>query len=235
MFPLVSHVCPPHARESFLGKSSRKGEPGTSGADFVVTVMAPDSLAAAQMPVDRGRARRQDPRVLRLVDGNGFDAAVQPHHGWLRGLALRLTRSPADASDLVQDTLERGLRAWGNVTPNTNVRAWLAVILNNLFIDRCRRGSAVAAPVSLDDRALHVAQPAREPEPAWAHLGEVDVRAALAQVQADFRDVYRLHLDGLSYEAIATRLAIPRATVGTRLLRARRQLRDILEKELARG
>lgn len=184
--------------------------------------------------IDGGASGRQNGRVsLRLVPGLGFDAAVAEHQPWLRSLAHRLAPSGADAEDLLQDTLERALRGWSGFTPGSNLRAWLSAIMNHLFIDRCRRGGRQPS-VALDE-APEVPQAPKDDEPAWAHLGEGDVRAALAHVPGDFRAVYELHLDGLGYQAIADRLGLPRATVGTRLLRARRALREALTKQLEAG
>lgn len=166
--------------------------------------------------------------ALRLVHDVGFDAAVAPHEPWLRALARRLTRSPADADDLLQDALERALRSWDRFEPGTNLRAWLSAIVSNLFIDRCRKRSG-SVTVDLDDDLAHrVAEPVPDAEPTWAALGEAEVRAVLPQVQPEFRAVFQLHLEGFGYQDIAERLGIPRATVGTRLLRARRQLKDLL-------
>lgn len=182
---------------------------------------------AASLDVVRGR--RHNARVaLRLVHDVGFDAAVAPHEPWLRALARRLTRSPADADDLLQDALERALRSWDRFEPGTNLRAWLSAIVSNLFIDRCRKRSG-SVTVDLDDDLAHrVAEPVPDAEPTWAALGEAEVRAVLPQVQPEFRAVFQLHLEGFGYQDIAERLGIPRATVGTRLLRARRQLKDLL-------
>lgn len=188
-------------------------------------------MRATYEPIDAAPAPRQKRGVtLRLVPGVGFDAAASEHEAWLRALARRLTRSQADAEDLLQDTLEKALRAWDRFQPGTNLRAWLAAIMNNLFIDRCRAGGRGAA-VKLDD-AGELPSPARDAEPAWAHLVEADVRAALVHVLPEFRAVYELHLEGLGYQAIADKLGVPRATVGTRLLRARRALREVLAKTL---
>jgi len=181
--------------------------------------------------IDAATSPRHKQRVtLRLVPGLGFDAAVGEHEAWLRALARRLTRSPADAEDLLQDSLEKALRAWDRFQPGTNLRAWLSAIMNNLFIDRCRAGGRGAA-VNLDE-ARELPSPPRDAEPAWAHLGEADVLAALVHVLPEFRAVYELHLEGLGYQAIADKLGVPRATVGTRLLRARRALREVLAKTL---
>lgn len=163
--------------------------------------------------------------MLRLVSGGGIEQRVTESVPWLQQLALRLTRSPSDAQDLVQDTVERALRSRASFDPRTSLQAWLTVILNNLFLDRCRRRHL--QPQSLD--GVDVPTLARDDaEPPWAHLDEADVSAAAQKLPAEFRAVFELHREGLGYQAIAERLGVPRATVGTRLLRARRQLREHL-------
>jgi RNA polymerase sigma-70 factor (ECF subfamily) len=158
-----------------------------------------------------------------------LDALVRAHQAALLAFALKLCRQPQDAHDLVQDTFERALRAWsGSVPPPANERAWLCMVLHNLFIDRCRR--AARAPRSANIDELQV--PAREPDapPAWSALTVDQVRAALEQVDPELRECYRLHeLEGLSYAEIAARLGAPVSTVGTRIMRARRRLRALLQ------
>ncbi|MFZ5446617.1 MAG: RNA polymerase sigma factor [Myxococcota bacterium] len=168
--------------------------------------------------------------MLRLV--GGIEQRVSECVPWLHQLALRLTRSPSDAQDLVQDTVERALRNQAAFDPKTSLQAWLTVILNNLFLDRCRRRHL--QPQSLE--GVDVPSPSRdEPEPLWATLSEADVVAAAAALPDEFRAVFTLHREGLGYQAIAERLGIPRATVGTRLLRARRLLREHLTSTAGRS
>lgn len=190
----------------------------------------------SEAPIDARRGARQKAAVaLSLVGGVAFDAAVRPHEKWLLSLALRLTGSPSDAQDLVQDTLEKALLAWHRLRPDTNTCAWLSAILNNLFIDRCRHAKVRPTAVELEGAAQQVSSAPPEPQPPWLRLGEGDVRAALMHVQDDFRAVFALHLEGLSYQQIADRLGIPRVTVGTRLLRARKELRGLLQRALPSG
>lgn len=160
-----------------------------------------------------------------------FDTLVREHGPALLSIAYRLCGNRSDALDLVQDTFERGLRSFSRFEPGTNSRAWLATILGNLFIDRCRarvrqeRVGGAAVPI---DEEL-VAEPPAEEAPAWGAITVDQVREALASLGEGFRVVYELHsLEGYSYNEIAERLGIPRATVGTRLNRARRRLRELL-------
>lgn len=143
-------------------------------------------------------------------------------------VARRLCRNATEAEDLVQDTLERALGSIHSFTPGTNARAWLLSILHHLFIDRCRRRTREGVAVPVDQLEHQLAGSEAEEEPKWAKLSRQDVDVALEHLEPSFRDVYRLHVNGRSYEQISKELSIPRATVGTRLLRARKKLKTLL-------
>ena len=149
----------------------------------------------------------------------------------LLGIARRLCGNDADARDLVHDAYERALRSWHTYDDRGNLRSWLATILNNLFIDRCRRASRAPRTEGLD--TVDVAAPEPSATPRWAQVSVDQVRAALMGIGDEFRRVYEMHASGRSYEEIATELRIPKATVGTRLIRARKKLKALLERELA--
>lgn len=169
------------------------------------------------------------------VSGAGFRGLVQQNERELYTLALRLCGNAADARDLVQDTFERALRHIHRFQEGTNARAWLFTILRHLFISRCRaRTSERRDDVSVEQLQEHVAAPEAEPLPAWSAFSLEQLHAALERLPEDFREVYRLHaLEGHSYEEISGRLRIPKTTVGTRLIRARRKLRDLLMPAVA--
>ncbi len=149
--------------------------------------------------------------------------------------ALVLARDPESARDLVQDTLLKALSSLHTFHPGSNMTAWLMTILLNLFIDRYRRRSGQPRLVPLCDNALEVAASAdRDPLPASAHVTPEQLRAAFEQLSPLFRDAYRLRIvERLTYDQIAQRLGIAVGTVGTRLARARQQLRRILTTDLA--
>jgi RNA polymerase sigma-70 factor (ECF subfamily) len=162
---------------------------------------------------------------------------VREHTAAHNATALRLSRNQADARDLVQDTLERALRSFHRYQQGTSCRSWLLTILHHLFIDKCRRGSRDrrAEPAALELVSVPAMEFAEE-EPVWAKITPVDLRRALGQLPEEFRRVYELHaLEGRSYNEIALALAIPKATVGTRLIRARRKLKKILMPEEVDG
>jgi RNA polymerase sigma-70 factor (ECF subfamily) len=171
------------------------------------------------------------PRNLPTAEPRQFDLLVRPHLQHLFGRALRFERSPVDAWDLVQDTLERGLRHLDQFRPGTNVRVWLFTIMFHIFIDRCRRRSheQLMEPVVAEE----VASPEADPVSPWEGVSELQLRQALARLESPFREIVELHCEGqCSYREISEQLHIPLGTVGTRLLRARRKLRALLVEEV---
>jgi RNA polymerase sigma-70 factor, ECF subfamily len=159
-----------------------------------------------------------------------FTQAVREHEALLTAIARRLCGNEADAADLVHDTYERALRAWDRYAEHGNLRSWMVAILNNLFIDRCRKNRRTPKTCAIDD--LDVAAPEPAAPAAWTNVSDHQVGAALATLGAEFRRVYELHALGRSYDEIAAELNIAKATVGTRLLRARKKLKDALLREI---
>jgi RNA polymerase sigma-70 factor (ECF subfamily) len=159
-----------------------------------------------------------------------FTEAVREHEALLTGIARRLCGNDADAADLVHDTYERALRAWERYSDRGNLRSWLVAILNNLFIDRCRKHRRTPRTEALDHH--EVAAPEPSAAPAWSHVTDQQIDAALATLGPEFRRVYELHVRGRSYDEIAAELRIAKATVGTRLIRARKKLKDALLRDL---
>jgi RNA polymerase sigma-70 factor, ECF subfamily len=147
----------------------------------------------------------------------------------LTKIAERLCATTADASDLVQDTAERALRL-GLPADVRNPRAWLTTMMNNLFIDRCRAFARTPAHEPLDEILDNVTPlEVASAEPAWSRITIEDVRAALPDISETYREVYLLYtFEHWPYEQIAAYLKIKPITVGTRLTRARQELRKVL-------
>lgn len=154
------------------------------------------------------------------------DALAREHRDALRAVAVRICKSRDEAEDLVQDALERAVARADELDP-ARTWSWLVTVMHHRFIDQCRArrrqrelADEPAAQPAVDDGA---------PRPAWDHIGVDDVRAAVGDLEPSFRAVYEMHaFEGRSYDEIAVAAAIPRSTVGTRLLRARSKLRTIL-------
>jgi len=167
---------------------------------------------------------------------SGYDEEVLPHRRALYATALKLTRQPNDAEDLVQDTLLRAYVAWSSFEPGSNCRAWLFRILHNGFINNYRRRRRHArfarecpddALTALYGNSHHTA---RDPErQMMAHTLADEVTSALATLTEEYRCVVELaDLHGVRYREIAEALGLPIGTVMSRLFRARRQLEDQL-------
>jgi RNA polymerase sigma-70 factor (ECF subfamily) len=154
----------------------------------------------------------------------------------LTRLAHRLYGNAQDASDLVQDTLERAMRQ-GLPADVKSPRAWLATVMHNLFIDRCRAAARAPAHEPLEDVHANVTPLTIDSrEPAWGDVTIDDVRAALDTIDPQFREVYIMHtFEHRPYEDIAAQLKISRVTVGTRLTRTRKMLRKALVKRSGPG
>jgi len=143
--------------------------------------------------------------------------------------AVRLLRNPPDAWDLVQDTFERALRGYPRFQQGSNLRVWLMTIMQHLFIDRCRKQSREPAAEPIDDEQIATPDSSAAPRAGWEQITDEQVAHALSQLESPFREVYQLRLlDNCSYDEIAERLVIPRATVGTRLMLARKKLKETL-------
>jgi RNA polymerase sigma-70 factor (ECF subfamily) len=147
--------------------------------------------------------------------------------------AMALVHDPSEAWDLVQDTFERALRLSCDEVSSDGIRRWLFVTLRNLFIDR-RRAAARKRHVPLLD-GLHLMVPeTTEERCSWRFVDDTAVEACVRAIDPRLRQVYELHVaQGLPLTTIATHLGIPASTAGTRLHRARRQLKGRLERELA--
>jgi RNA polymerase sigma-70 factor (ECF subfamily) len=148
----------------------------------------------------------------------------------LRRFARRMCEDSGDVHDLLQDTFERACRH-GVPQGIHCTRAWLTTIMQRLFLDRCRAASRRPRPQAFEDGLGVTSFEQAMPEPPWSRITMEDIREALDQIEPVYRDVYVLHaFDRLSYDDIARKLSIERITVGTRLSRARKQLREILVK-----
>jgi RNA polymerase sigma-70 factor, ECF subfamily len=180
---------------------------------------------------------------VQVVDGQGVGDPLLPasevrrevmaQHRRLFTYAKMLVGDESAAEDLVQDTLERALRASHRFRSGTNAGAWLTRIMKNLFTDRYRHRVAIREINLENATGALVAEPAREPTYLDV-LTNGDVLSALADMGARLRETFVLrHVDGLSYEEIAARFGVPMSTIGTRLRRARLRLRRIIENRLA--
>ncbi|WP_062022322.1 sigma-70 family RNA polymerase sigma factor [Brevibacterium ravenspurgense] len=167
-----------------------------------------------------------------------FEADALQYVNQLYAAAMRMTRNPADAEDLVQEAYLKAYAAFHQYKPGTNLKAWLYRILTNTFINNYRKKQRQPLESSDDDiqdwqlhrAASHTSNQGRSAElEALDQMPDSDVKEALASLQDDFRMVvYYADVEGLPYKEIAEIMDTPIGTVMSRLHRGRRQLREKL-------
>ena len=173
-----------------------------------------------------------------MADPATFEDDLVPLLPKLYSAALRLTRNPADAEDLLQEALLRAYRGYATFKAGTNLKAWLYRILTNTFINRYRQQGRQPAEVELGEledlylyRRLGEASGAARSaeEEALDHFVDEDVKAAVEALPENFRiPVLLADVEGFSYKEIARIMGVPIGTVMSRLHRGRKALQKAL-------
>jgi RNA polymerase sigma-70 factor, ECF subfamily len=175
-----------------------------------------------------------------MADQANFTEQAMEFMPSIYSAALRMTRNPADAEDLVQETYLKAYRGFGSYQEGTNLKAWLYRILTNTFINRYRAAKRRPDETDLDDvedfylyrrlGGLEEARAGRSAEDEMMELfSEEEVKAAVEALPEQFRMAVLLaDVEGFSYKEIAEILDVPIGTVMSRLHRGRKNLQKRL-------
>ena len=209
----------------------------------------PATSASAPDPVEAGGVAEATVEAVAAVEASDegepdlralFEEQALPFMDQLYAAAMRMTRNPADASDLVQETFVKAFAAFRQFQQGTNLKAWLYRIQTNTFINTYRKKQRDPYQGTIDEledwqmggaeSATRTSGSTRSAEAeAIDHLPDSAVKDALQKVPEDFRmAVYFADVEGFSYQEIADIMKTPVGTVMSRLHRGRRLLRGLL-------
>ncbi|OFT55643.1 RNA polymerase subunit sigma [Corynebacterium sp. HMSC05H05] len=168
-----------------------------------------------------------------------FNEEAMPLLDQLYGGALRMTRNPQDAEDLVQETYLKAYKNFGSFTPGTNLKAWLYRIMTNTYINSYRKKQRRPLETSADDVTDNQLYTSSSHDSTGLESAEVEalkampnsrISEALNALNEDYRMVvYYADVEGMAYKEIAEVMEIPIGTVMSRLHRGRKQLRGMLK------
>lgn len=200
-----------------------------------------DSLAVTLFPMNSEIEIRTPAQLLAtesvLERTSRFERDAMQYTNQLYAAAMRYTKDPHDAQDLVQDTYAKAFTAFHQFEPGTNLKAWLYRILTTTFINTYRKDQRrpLISDGEVEDwqlaaSASHTSDQGKSAEDeVLENLPDGDVKRALHEIPEEFRlAVFYADVEGYSYKEIADILGIPAGTVMSRLHRGRKLLRILL-------
>ncbi len=200
-------------------------------ASMPTEISTPDSSSAGELVrVDREKESAAERKKR-------FERDALQYMNQLYAAAMRYTKNPEDAQDLVQDTYAKAYTSFHQFEPGTNLKAWLYRVLTTTFINTYRKDQRrpQTSDSELEDWQIaeassHTSDQGKSSEDVvLENLPDSDIKNALAEIPEEFRmAVYLADVEGFSYKEIAEIVGVPAGTVMSRLHRGRKQLREKL-------
>jgi len=194
-------------------------------------ITTPDTSSAGELVrVDREKESAAERKKR-------FERDALQYMNQLYAAAMRYTKNPEDAQDLVQDTYAKAYTSFHQFEPGTNLKAWLYRVLTTTFINTYRKDQRrpQTSDSELEDWQIaeassHTSDQGKSSEDVvLENLPDSDIKNALAEIPEEFRmAVYLADVEGFSYKEIAEIVGVPAGTVMSRLHRGRKQLREKL-------
>jgi RNA polymerase sigma-70 factor (ECF subfamily) len=208
-----------------------QSSPPSKGAEG--SALVPIATDGAPLPAVRG-----EPGIVARAELNSrFERDALPFLDAMYSAALRMTKNPESAEDLVQETFAKAFASFHQFTEGTNLRAWLYRILTTTFINIYRKeqrqpliSDGELEEWQIAEAATHTSDQGKSAEvEALEQLPDSDIKNALQELPEEFRlAVYFVDVEGFSYKEVAEILNIPTGTVMSRLHRGRKLLRESL-------
>jgi len=200
-------------------------------ASMPTEISTPDSSSAGELVrVDREKESAAERKKR-------FERDALQYMNQLYAAAMRYTKNPEDAQDLVQDTYAKAYTSFHQFEPGTNLKAWLYRVLTTTFINTYRKDQRrpQTSDSELEDWQIaeassHTSDQGKSTEDVvLENLPDSDIKTALAEIPEEFRmAVFLADVEGFSYKEIAEIVGVPAGTVMSRLHRGRKQLREKL-------
>lgn len=159
-----------------------------------------------------------------------FDIKIQGLAKFLKPFAMKLTRNPDMADDLMQETMLKAISNREKFSAGTNLKAWLYTIMKNTFITQYHRMVRRNTFIDTTDNLHYINSPESVTENGSSGTFAMeDIQEAIAKLKAEYRDPFMMHFKGFKYHEIAVELAIPIGTVKNRIHIARKHLKNDLD------